>query len=257
MKSQGIEPRALVDQLVERVLAVGAGLAPVDRAGLVVDAARRRASRACRCSPSSAAAGRRGSASGTARTAARRRSARRRSRCTRRASRPISTGRLRSNGAVRKCSSIAWKPASIARKCVRADREHRREADRRVHRVAAADPVPEAEHVRGVDAELRDLRGVGRDGDEVLRDRARVAAQRRRAATSRAVCALVIVSSVVKVFEETMNSVSAGSRSRVASAKSVPSTLETKRKVSRAVAVVPQRLVRHHRARGRSRRCRC
>ena len=28
----------------------------------------------------------------------------------------MSTGRLRSNGAVRKCSSIAWKPASIARK---------------------------------------------------------------------------------------------------------------------------------------------
>ena len=49
---------------------------------------------------------------------------------------------------------------------------------------------------------------------------------------SRAVWALVIVSSVVNVFEETMNSVSAGSRSWVASAKSVPSTLETKRKVS-------------------------
>ena len=48
---------------------------------------------------------------------------------------------------------------------------------------------------------------------------------------SRAVRALVIVSSVVKVFEETTNSVSSGSRSRVASAKSVPSTLETKRKV--------------------------
>ena len=29
---------------------------------------------------------------------------------------PISTGMLRSNGAVRKCSSIAWKPASISRK---------------------------------------------------------------------------------------------------------------------------------------------
>ena len=41
--------------------------------------------------------------------------------------------------------------------------------------------------------------------------------------------ALVIVSSVVKVFDETMNSVSAGSRSRTASAKSVPSTFETKR----------------------------
>ena len=49
-------------------------------------------------------------------------------------------------------------------------------------------------------------------------------------AHSRAVRALVIVSSVVKVFEETMNSVWAGSRSRVASAKSVPSMLETKRK---------------------------
>ncbi len=49
-------------------------------------------------------------------------------------------------------------------------------------------------------------------------------------AHSRAVWALVIVSRVVKVFEETMNRVSAGSRSRVDSAKSVPSTLETKRK---------------------------
>ena len=29
---------------------------------------------------------------------------------------PRMTGKLRSNGAVRKCSSMAWKPASIARK---------------------------------------------------------------------------------------------------------------------------------------------
>jgi hypothetical protein len=48
---------------------------------------------------------------------------------------------------------------------------------------------------------------------------------------SRALCALVMVSSVVKVLEEMMNNVSAGSRSHTASAKSVPSTLETKRKV--------------------------
>jgi hypothetical protein len=40
---------------------------------------------------------------------------------------------------------------------------------------------------------------------------------------------LVIVSTVVNVFEETMNSVSSGARSRVASTKSVGSTLETKR----------------------------
>ncbi len=37
----GHEPRALMDQLVERVLAVGAGLAPEDRRGVVVDGARR------------------------------------------------------------------------------------------------------------------------------------------------------------------------------------------------------------------------
>ena len=50
-------------------------------------------------------------------------------------------------------------------------------------------------------------------------------------AQSRAVRALVIVSRVVKVFEEMMKSVSSGSRSLVFSAKSVPSTLETNRKV--------------------------
>jgi hypothetical protein len=49
----------------------------------------------------------------------------------------------------------------------------------------------------------------------------------------RALLALVMVSSVVKVLDEIMNSVSAGSRSCVASTKSVPSTLETNRKVIR------------------------
>ncbi len=47
---------------------------------------------------------------------------------------------------------------------------------------------------------------------------------------SRALRALVRVSRVVKVFDETMNNVAAGSRSRVASSRSAPSTLETKRK---------------------------
>jgi hypothetical protein len=48
---------------------------------------------------------------------------------------------------------------------------------------------------------------------------------------SLALWAFVMVSSVVKVFDEMTKRVSAGSRSQVASAKSVPSTLETKRKV--------------------------
>ena len=54
------------------------------------------------------------------------------------------------------------------------------------------------------------------------------AARRRRAPASdqsRALRALVSVSSVVNVFDAMMNSVSAGSRSCVASQKSVPSTL--------------------------------
>ena len=39
----GDEPRALMDQLIEGMLAVGARLAPVDRAGVVVDLRCRRA----------------------------------------------------------------------------------------------------------------------------------------------------------------------------------------------------------------------
>ena len=131
---------------------------------------------------------------------------------------------------------------------LRADGEHRRQADRRVHRVAPADPVPEPEHVGGVDAELR---RPCRRSSRRRRSAWPPPSRRRpgpRAASARALWALVIVSSVVKVFDETMNSVSAGSRSRVASTKSVPSTLETKRNVMRAVAVVLERLVGHHRA---------
>jgi hypothetical protein len=48
---------------------------------------------------------------------------------------------------------------------------------------------------------------------------------------SRAEVALVSVSSVPKVLDEMMNSVSSASRSRVASTKSVESTLDTKRNV--------------------------
>jgi hypothetical protein len=49
---------------------------------------------------------------------------------------------------------------------------------------------------------------------------------------ARASLALVSVSSVVKVLDATMKSVSAASRSRVASTKSAGSTLDTKRTVS-------------------------
>ena len=68
--------------------------------------------------------------------------------------------------------------------------------------------------------------------DTATKCRATAAASPPRPSSSqrRALSALVIVSRVVKVFDETMNSVSAGSRSPVASTRSVPSMLDTKRK---------------------------
>src|SRR5215470_17768561 len=37
---------------------------------------------------------------------------------------------------------------------IRTNRNHRRKANRRIHRVATANPIPELEHVGGVDTEL-------------------------------------------------------------------------------------------------------
>ena len=65
---------------------------------------------------------------------------------------------------------------------------------------------------------------------------------------ARADCALVIVSSVVNVFEETMNSVSAGSRSRTASDEVGPVDVGNEPESHVALAVVAQRLVGHDRA---------
>ena len=53
---------------------------------------------------------------------------------------------------------------------LRADGGHERQANGGVNGVAAAHPVPESKHVRGIDAELGDLLRVGGHGDEVLGD---------------------------------------------------------------------------------------
>ena len=50
---------------------------------------------------------------------------------------------------------------------VRADGQHGGEADGRVQGVASADPVPELEHVGGIDAELRHSLSVRRDRDKM------------------------------------------------------------------------------------------
>ena len=99
---------------------------------------------------------------------------------------------------------------------LRADGHDQRGADGGVDGVAAADPVPEAEGVVGVDAEVGDLVERGGDGHEVLAPRPRRRRRRPPAGPSSSQAlhsrALVSVSRVPKVLLATMNSVVAGSR---------------------------------------------
>ena len=53
---------------------------------------------------------------------------------------------------------------------LRADRDHQRQADGRGDRVTPAHPVPEPEHVGDVDAELGDPFGIRRHRHEVIGD---------------------------------------------------------------------------------------
>ncbi len=51
---------------------------------------------------------------------------------------------------------------------VEADRQRYRQANRRPHRITAADPIPEREHIGGIDAERCDTLDIGGDRNEVL-----------------------------------------------------------------------------------------
>ena len=217
-----------MDELVERVLPVGAGLAPDDRPRRVVRRSRRPGGRrACRCSPCRLAGNTRRSGACTGRTAGWRASAAPKKFEYQMPSMARMTGAFFSSGAVRKCSSIAWPPASISSKLSIPIDQRDGEPDRAPERVAPADPVPELEHVLGSMPNFFDLLGRGRDRDEVLRDRRLVA---RAASTShaRAVRAFISVSCVVNVLDATMKSVLSGSRLASVSARCVPSTFETK-----------------------------
>ena len=93
---------------------------------------------------------------------------------------PISTGRLWASGAIRKCSSIARKPASSSRK------------SSGPIAIISDSPIAESIEYRpptqsqnpnmfvGVDAELAHLVGVGGHGDEVRRDRGLVVQPRQQ-----------------------------------------------------------------------------
>src|SRR5206468_10500650 len=144
--------------------------------------------------------------------------------------RPINTGRLRWKGAVRKCSSIWWKPSSIARKLSGPTAN------------IVDSPIAESiEYRPPTQSQKPNLLVVSMPNSETLAALVETATKcfatafasppSRASDQSRALWAFVIVSRVVKVFEETMNNVSAASRSCVASTKSVPSTFDTNRNV--------------------------
>ncbi len=135
---------------------------------------------------------------------------------------------LASNGAVRKCSSIAWKPSSISRN--------------RAGPIASIVDSPIAESIEyrpPTQSQKPNMFAVSIPNavtpsalvDTATKCFATAASSPPRPSTShaRAERAFVIVSRVVNVFDETTNRVSAGSRSRVASTRSVPSTFDTNR----------------------------
>ncbi len=156
------DARALVDQLVKGMLAIGAGLAPDDRAGLALDRrAVQRHALAVRFHVELLQIGRKtrqalvigqdgagGVAQNIAMVEAEKAEQHRHVFAQRRGLEMLVHGM----GAIEELAEI-----------VRADGDHQRQADRRPDRIAAADPVPEAEDAVRVDAEGGDLVERGRD----------------------------------------------------------------------------------------------
>ena len=135
---------------------------------------------------------------------------------------------------MRKCSSISCDPASISPNCSGpiATIVDKPMADSMEYR-----PPTQSQNSNMFAVSMPNLATRSAFVDTATKCLA-TAASEPRAPTihSRAEVALVSVSSVPNVLEEMMNSVSVGSRSRVASAKSVESTLDTNRKTRSRVA---------------------
>ena len=73
-------------------------------------------------------------------------------------------GMFFASGAVRKCSVHGVGAGEEGAEIVRPDGDHDRQADGAPERIAAADPIPEAEDAVGRDAEGGDLVERGGDG---------------------------------------------------------------------------------------------
>ena len=132
------------------------------------------------------------------------------------------TGMFCAKGASTKCASIARAPGQKAVEPHGANGDHHPQPDRPPHRIAPADPIGEAEHPLGRDAEGGGLVGGGGHGGEL-----RAGSVTFCAIHARAVSALVIVSMVVKVLDATITSVVAGSSRSSVSPICAPSTFDT------------------------------
>src|SRR6202043_644248 len=150
------------------------------------------------------------------------------------ASRPISTGRFRSSGAVRKCSSISWNPASIS---PNPSGPTATMVDSPIAESIGYPPPTQSQNPNMFAVSRPNLATRSALVDTATKCLATASSEPRADTTqSRADVALVSVSSVPNVLEEMMNSVSSAFRSRVASTISVESTLDTNRNVISRVA---------------------
>ena len=73
----------------------------------------------------------------------------------------MSTGRIPLHGSGAEVLVHLVESVQHGAEVVRPDGDHGGEADRRGHGVAAANPVPELEHVGAIDTELRNSRLIG------------------------------------------------------------------------------------------------
>ena len=176
MKSHGMSLRSLMNQLVERVLAVGARLAPVDRAGIVGDfvaierdvfavALHRQLLQIGREALQVLLVGQHRNGLGAEEVVVPDRQE------------PHEHRQVALEGRGAEVLVHLVEAVQHGAEIIRADGQHRREADGRIHGVAPANPIPEPEHVGGIDAELRHFRRVRRDRDKMLGDRLFVAAE--------------------------------------------------------------------------------
>ena len=164
------EPGSLVDQLIKRVLAIGSRFTPIDRTRLVVRlhsvqrdvlavALHRQLLEVGREALQILLVGKHGDSFGAQEVGVPDREQAHQNR-------QVALERSRAEVLVDCVEAIQHCPEVL-----RTDGDHGRKADRRIHRVTSADPVPEPEHIGRVDAEPGHFRCVGRDRHKMPGDR--------------------------------------------------------------------------------------